>query len=527
MSATQITMPTQATHAAPLLTPRYFSWGIAAVILVATFAFLWRLGNASLRDWDEATYAEISKEMVISGNWLTPQLDYQPWVDKPPLYMWATALLYSVFGIGEFWSRVISALSAIWLLILVYQIGGLLYGRGVGLIACLILLTSFLFTRFARSCMLDMTLSLFVYSAIYGFVRLQRGGPQWWYVVWGSFGLAVMVKSAAAFVIPLTIIPVVMFSREVRTSVRAKQFWWGLIIAIAIVTPWHLFLYAELHEAFTDQYFGYRLLVRSTTPLEGNSGDILFYVRILRDQFSPWFYLTPFTLSLGLWEFVRSRLKSQILLILALIVLGLYTAVQTKLPWYILPAYPSLAILTANFVVRAFHDVRSPEFSGLILGAGGFVLFNLTSVILIAAVICAMTYLGLRFLGQLSYRSTVVSIFVFLLVFGVSTILPLYLLSKSPVAQLSQLADRHVRMDREPLILYSGIDEPTARFYSNRPIIQAEQQSDLSSLLSQQQTRQIILDKKDLWLLSYSYDIHKLAESDPLVYATIKQSARP
>src|SRR5579859_1872760 len=375
-----------------------FRWELVALVLVASFAFFWRLGSASLRDWDEANYAEVSKEMVISGNWLVPQLGYQTWVDKPPLYMWSTALLYSVFGVGEFQSRVIAALSAIWLLILVFHLGRLFYGPGVGLLACLILLTSFQFTRFARSCMLDMTLSLFVYTAIYGFVRVQRGAPRWWYVVWGSFGLAIMVKSAAAIVIPLTIIPVALLSRQLKTYLSAAPFWWGCLVAIGIAGPWHLFMYARLREVFLDQYFGFGLLARSTTPLEGNSGDILFYVRVLRDEFSPWFYLAPFALMFNLKALIHDRLKSPVLLVLSLLILGLYTVVATKLPWYIIPAYPSLAILIAHLIVQAYRGTQRLEFSALVVGLGAFVVLNLTTATLVAALAGAAVFLGLRWM---------------------------------------------------------------------------------------------------------------------------------
>src|SRR5918997_5425030 len=105
---------------------------ISLLVLIATFSLLWKLGTGSLAAWDEAIYAQVSKEIVQSGDWLTLRWEYQPWFEKPPLFMWITALFYSLFGVGEFWARVPSALSGIALVAVTYLIGKYRYGKRVG-----------------------------------------------------------------------------------------------------------------------------------------------------------------------------------------------------------------------------------------------------------------------------------------------------------------------------------------------------------------------------------------------------------
>ena len=83
---------------------------IFLLLLVAALALLWKLGAGSLAAWDEAIYAQVSKEILRSGDWLTPHWQYQPWFEKPPLFLWSTAFLYRLFGINEFWARVPAAL---------------------------------------------------------------------------------------------------------------------------------------------------------------------------------------------------------------------------------------------------------------------------------------------------------------------------------------------------------------------------------------------------------------------------------
>ena len=101
-------------------------WHIFTLILIASFMLLWRLGNGTLADWDEAIYAQISKETVLSGDWLTLHWGFKPWFDKPPLLMWVTEMFYQLFGVNEFWVRAASAFSGIGLVVITYLIGKLI-----------------------------------------------------------------------------------------------------------------------------------------------------------------------------------------------------------------------------------------------------------------------------------------------------------------------------------------------------------------------------------------------------------------
>ena len=82
---------------------------VSLLVLVAAFVLLWKLGAGSLAAWDEAIYAQVSKEMARGNDWLTPRWEYQLWFEKPPLFMWITALCYRLFGVSEFWARAPSA----------------------------------------------------------------------------------------------------------------------------------------------------------------------------------------------------------------------------------------------------------------------------------------------------------------------------------------------------------------------------------------------------------------------------------
>lgn len=150
-------------------------WPILVLVSVAAVIFFVRLGQNSLEAFDEAIYAQVSKEMVRGGNWLVPHYEYKPWFHKPPLFMWVTGALFGVFGVDEFWSRAASAASGIGVVVIIYLIGKLLYDSYTGLLAGLILLTNYQFVHWSRFGTTDVMLSLFVFLAIYAYLRLAGG----------------------------------------------------------------------------------------------------------------------------------------------------------------------------------------------------------------------------------------------------------------------------------------------------------------------------------------------------------------
>src|ERR687889_413572 len=121
---------------------------VSLLISIAAFALLWKLGAGTLAAWDEAIYAQVSKEMARGGDWLTPHWEYRPWFEKPPAFMWATALLYRLFGVSEFWARAPSALSGVALVGVTYLIGKSTHNRRVGLLSAVVLLTCYHFLSF-------------------------------------------------------------------------------------------------------------------------------------------------------------------------------------------------------------------------------------------------------------------------------------------------------------------------------------------------------------------------------------------
>jgi hypothetical protein len=288
-------------------------------------------------------------------------------------------------------------------------------------------------------------------------------------------------------------------------------------------------MYAQFHEAFLAKYFGYHVLARATRALEENTGDALFYIRILRKNFSPWFYLSAFTMFIGIRESFYRRPRSRVLIILPVVVLGLYTVIRTKIHWYIIPAYPALAILVAHLLVHAFGNARSMAFGGLVAGVFLILLFHFTSLSLVPLVSLTISvgfFIIQRLLGQAVNRSIVLSLCLFLITVGLSSLRSLYLQGEAPIAQLAKFATPTDPSKQKPLILYGEIDTPVPLFYSNRPIEVARTPDEVTALLNDHHAKGILLAKQDIESLSHVFEVAVLAESSSFAYATIQATSK-
>lgn len=474
---------------------------ISLLILIAALALMWRLGAGSLAAWDEAIYAQVSKEIVHSGDWLTMHWEYQPWFEKPPLFMWITALLYRLFGVSEFWARAPSALSGMALVGVAYLIGKFTYGRLAGFLSALILLTCYHFLSFSRFGTMEVMLALFTYLALYAYLRLKDENPKWWYVIWASCALALMVKGAGGIIAPAAIILGLAFDKRFNAAIRSSHFWRGVLLALLIMAPWHILMSVWYGRSFIDEYIGYHVIARSTRTLEGNASGYFYYVGKLVDGFFPWCLLVPFALISSIRRSLKDKSRSWILLLLSGLVFGLYTVIPTRRPWYIIPLYPALAILMAIFISGLYQNYQSRPFYRRAVAAASVVL---------------------------------------ILVGGLYSFLSLYLNHKpeEPVARLSRLAQSKSPYDKDSLLLLHGVEPIYAQaplFYSDRPIQQAYESSAPASEdakryvnyenlaeVTQAAAKRIILRREEIQRLSADYEIQVLAEDASLAYATIK-----
>jgi len=301
------------------------------------------LGHKPLTEWDEGIYAEISREMLSSG-WLVPHLNQVAWLEKPPLMLWITAIFFKIFGVSEWWARIGSALSGV-------AIIGLLHGWLVrtrdaltAWLSTLILLATFGFLHVCRVGEMDVLLSLGCVIALIGLTQVDERDLRGWILFWIGFAIALMTKGAASFVLPLTALILAALGRW-GTDRLGKNCWLGLSLFLLLTLPWHIAMLHRFGGQFVSQYLGLHVLARATEQIEGHTTHWWYYFKVLLVSAPPFVLLFPFAIVDSLR---RNRLRAWA--VFALVVIGCFTLVQTRLPHYIAPAYPALAVLTAAYV---------------------------------------------------------------------------------------------------------------------------------------------------------------------------------
>jgi 4-amino-4-deoxy-L-arabinose transferase-like glycosyltransferase len=338
-----------------LLVPSIARWSVCTGVLGLSLALLfYRLGDGSLYDWDEAIYAQIAKEMLLTRAWGSPTWDGYPFFHKPPLYFWLTALAYHVIGIHEFAARLWSALFSFGVLVLTFVFGARLRSWTVGVGAVLLLLSVdqayysqwWNFLSLSRVGLMDTSLTFWITAALLLVWHSDR--RPWLLALTGiPVGLALLTKAWPGLFAILIALPYWYLARRGRTS-HLRYWAMAAILATAVALPWHLWQHSLHGLFFLREYVGFNLLERLLQTVEMHHGGPFFYPSVVRRGFWIWGYVLPLAYLWGVWRAWRKGDQGTILLLCwVAIPLVLFSIAQTKLGWYINMIYPPLALLLA------------------------------------------------------------------------------------------------------------------------------------------------------------------------------------
>lgn len=429
--------------------------------VLSAAVFLFQLGSARLDSWDEAIYAQAAKEMVSSGDWITPHWNHKEFFQKPPLLIWLTALLFRVFGISEFTSRAVSALSGVGVVLLTFLLARRFFDELPAVVSSIALFVSAPLFQFARSGTMDVLLTFFMLLAVYSYLKTSEES-RWWLAVGIGSGLAVMTKGAAA--VPL--LGALLIAAALDRKRLCRRLWAGIVLFIVIGGTWH-FAMLYLHgKVFLDDYLGRHVLARAISGVDERLEGVFYYLPIV-GVFLP---LLPF----GLRRLWKERDVPLIIPIIGLSIILFYTFISTKHAWYIVPALPFLSILIAP--------------------ARG------SSLRLWVYLMMIVLSIGVTFINQ--YRTRAIKA------------------AHASVAEMSVRASR----DSGQLGVIPEIDfGPEVLFYSNRTLcVDSETPHTMARLaLCSAPPAHIILPSRDLDKLRTSYDLTVLAASGAFVYCRI------
>ena len=319
-------------------------------MLVTAAALIPLLGRKILAARDEAIYAEVAREM-LGHNWLLPMWHFHPWPEKPPLAIWLTALCFHAFGVNAFVARLVSALAGVGIVGIVHFEAARLRNLRTAWLTTAILLTTLGFLHVCERGEMDAPLTLACLVALAALARVRNGDSRGWYAFWIASAAAVMIKGAASVTLLLTLVILYVWRQLARhapaktsTSMR-RDFLLGLLAFLCLALPWHLYMLHRLGTGFLREYLGFHVIYRALAPWGGHPTSWWYYGLALLAYASPWVLLFPYAL-------FRAARKPELseLLVFALVVLVLFSAMSTRAPRYIFPAYPALAWITADAI---------------------------------------------------------------------------------------------------------------------------------------------------------------------------------
>ena len=499
-----------------VLSPRRGLWiQLLLLLVLGGLLFLWRLHAVGQVDETPALFAAAGRAMAETGDWITPRVNGHPRFDKPVLIYWliglATAgLPAAVDPLGSLAACLPSALATMTVMLALAVTVG--HDRGAAptapLAAGLAFALSPLVLVWGRVSVSDPLLTACVAVALLGFWRAYADPhSRWPWPAWLAVGLAVLTKGPVGLVLPLLVLLVFAWlQRDAGGLARALHPAKGLALSLAVALPWYLIVWQREGEAFVQSFFGYHNLQRFTQVVNHHAGPWWFYLPVLALAGFPFLPLLLLGLTNGAWGLRRRQpLRAaeslpRFAFCWLVVVLVFFSLSATKLPSYLLPGLPAMALLVAladgpppllrsgrlgTLLLMALLGgvllasstwlplVRDPEMPGLAEGliASGLVVRAGVLILVVAAVG------GWRLLRCPLPRAWLPSVQLPLALLGPWVLAPLALradqLRQAPVRDIAA-AVRQLRRPAEPLAM-AGINKPSLHYYSRQVVHYAGQ----------------------------------------------------
>ena len=334
-----------------------FLLGLLAVVAIA--AGIDNLGRP-LANPDEGRYSEISREMAASGDWVTPRLNGIKYFEKPPLQYWASAAAFSLFGANEYSARLYVALCGLATILIIGYTGWRLGGENLAAAAMIALLSSPYFLALGGIVTLDTGLTLWLTVTLCAFViadvaaRDATSRTRWLIVAWAAMALAVLSKGLVGIVFPAAALFLHCLLRRDFTPLLRLEWGYGLVVFFAIAAPWFVAV-SYANPEFAEFFFIHEHFQRFLSTSHRRTEPWWYFLPILAAGFLPWMFALPAAI-LHAWRADGRAGGTQPLrlaVIFSVFLVAFFSLSGSKLPAYILPAFPPLALVLGRYLVDA------------------------------------------------------------------------------------------------------------------------------------------------------------------------------
>ena len=331
-------------------------WGWPLLLVLCGFTFFLGLGGLPLTGPDEPRYSEIGREMFATGDWITPRLNGYLWFEKPVWLYWGQAISYHLFGVNEFAARFPSALSALLTVCFVAFAVGKLVSRRWGFLAGAVLATSAFWLALARGATTDMGLAASMAVAVLaGYLAFQARGKArvgYWMLFAFALGVSMLAKGLIGLMLICAILGIhrLLMKQPVGPSLRRNSalLWGGMLVFALTTASWYVPVTMKNGMVFIDEFFVNHHFKRFFENEFHHLQPFYFYFFVVLAELLPW----PFFLAGGLARLkrlgARDDARGELLLLAwvwALVPMLFFSVSKSKLPSYILPSLPPLAII--------------------------------------------------------------------------------------------------------------------------------------------------------------------------------------
>jgi 4-amino-4-deoxy-L-arabinose transferase-like glycosyltransferase len=348
---------------------------------------------------DEGRYAEIAREMFATGDWVTIRYNGLKYFEKPPFHLWMTALAYHAFGVGDWQARLWGAVSGMVGLIMTALAAQRWFGPRVGWLTAMVLLATPTWNLGSHFNSLDMSVSAALACVLATLLIAQhpstdpRARRRWMIASWSAMGVAVLTKGLIGIALPgLVLIAYTIVSRDWqlwrRLNLLIGALWFSVIVA-----PWFV-LVSLRNPEFASFFFIHEHWQRYTSTVHQRSAPFWYFVPQLLIGFLPWLGLTR-----GMHRAVKDDLATHnsfkpllLLCVWPAVIFVFFSLSGSKLPGYIIPLFPALAILAA----LALDRLTSAAWGRQLLGM---------------SIVATLALMGSPLVGQMSTEHTPIELY--------------------------------------------------------------------------------------------------------------------
>ena len=375
---------------------RIFQNDYFLIALISALFFIPFIGRMHLFDWDEINFAECAREMIVSKDYLSVQINFKPFWEKPPLFIWMQLLSMKAFGINEFAARFPNAVAGIVTLLVLFSVGKKVENQRLGRLWVLVYTASILPQMYFRSGIIDPWFNLFIFLATWNFIRYSldscTSDNRMKYVAFSGFfiGLAVLTKGPTA----LLILGLVIFSFLIIRGIsmyRGKSnsllpgFMWSQLVVFVVITSltggsWFILQILNGHADMVWKFILYQIRL-FTIPDAGHGGHWSYHFWVLLVGVFPASVFAFHSFRVNKDGDVQLQHFHRVMLILFWVVLVLFSIVKTKIVHYSSLCYFPLSFMAAYGINRMLNGSKQP---GKLIKISLSVIASLVAIVAIA-----------------------------------------------------------------------------------------------------------------------------------------------